>query len=118
MTGDCGLHKTKKVQYSSYDSGPRSNLATSLLCTQRKPLVIEKKPAAYFSKKIAYQSTFNKSSNSLGKPFYHFDIFLRDTIKRYCFPQSLATNYNCRFVQGSVSQTTIVYTVLLVWVIH
>lgn len=50
MTGDCGLHKTKKVQYSSYDSGPRSNLATSLLCTQRKPLVIEKKPAAYFSK--------------------------------------------------------------------
>lgn len=51
MTGDCGLHKTKKVQYSSYDSGPWSDLATSLFCTQRKPLIIEKKPAAYFSKK-------------------------------------------------------------------
>lgn len=42
----CGLRKTKKVQHSSYDSGPRSNLATSPFCIQRKPLIIEKQQAA------------------------------------------------------------------------
>lgn len=39
----------------------------------------------------------------MGNLFNHFDTFLRDSMKRYCFPQSLNTNYNCRFVQESVS---------------
>lgn len=36
-------------------------------------------------------------------------MVLRDTIKRYCFPQSLTTNYNCRFVQVSVSDYNCLY---------
>lgn len=53
--------------------------------------------------KITYWSSISRSSNSLGNLFNHFDIFLRDIIERYCFPQPLTTNYNCRFVQESVS---------------
>lgn len=109
MTCHCGLHKPKKVQYSSYDSGPRSNLATSLFCTQRKPLIIENSKLHIFFKTHIYQSRISKSSTSLGKLFNHFDTFLRDTIKRYCFPQSLASNYNCRFVQVSISDYDCLY---------
>lgn len=32
------------------------------------------------------QTRISKSTNALGKPFNHFDIFLRDIIKRHRFP--------------------------------
>lgn len=109
MTCHCGLHKTKQVPYSSYDFGPRSNLATSLFCTQESHQVLKTSKLHACFLKITYQSRISKSSNSLGNLFNHFDIFLRDSINRYCFPQSLTTNYNYRFVQESVSDYNCLY---------